>query len=367
MPGQDLYAILDLPHGASISEVKKAYKRLARKFHPDLNPGDNGAENRFKEISEAYATLSDPEKKEQYDTYGRVGNDGQQAGSGVDFTGFDFNAGPSAGFEDLFETFMHTAQSRGRSGPVKGDDLIFPLSLSLKEAYSGKKTRLTINHTVTCDACKGEGRISPSRPGPCGQCGGTGKTGLSRGPFSFSRACPACGGTGRDPGEVCRTCGGRGAREASETVDVTIPAGVDTGSRVRLRGKGQAGARGGQPGDLFIETHISPDPVFTRVGPNLRVKVPITVTEAVLGDRIEVPTLSGAARLKIPPGTSSGQVFRLKERGMPSLRQGLSGDLLVEVNIVTPKVVDERSKELLREFDRLNPENPRQYTGNTKG
>lgn len=359
MAARSLYDVLELPKGASVAEVKKAYKRLARKYHPDLNPGDKSAEERFKEISEAYAVLSNPEKKKRYDATGSVGNEGASRGPRVDFTGFDFDAPPAGGFEDLLEAFLHTARSRERQGPQPGEDLVFPLTLTLEEAFHGKKTRIAVRHTIPCSACGGEGRTASRRNAPCPRCAGSGKVGLHRGPFSFSQTCPTCGGTGRDPGSPCPSCGGGGVTETTETVDVSIPPGVDTLSRVRVKGKGQAGRHGGPPGDLYIETHILDHPVFRREGPHLHVKVPIAVWEAVLGGRVEVPTLSGGARLKVPPGTSSGQVFRLKERGMPSLRGGPPGDLLVEVVVVAPKVVDERSKELMREFARLNPENPR--------
>jgi molecular chaperone DnaJ len=367
-PSKDLYAALELQKGASVAEVKKAYKRLARKYHPDLNPGDKRAEDRFKEISEAHAILSNPEKKKQYDAFGHMG-EAPPRGRGVHFEGFDFDAQSTpGGFEDLFETFLHSAQAGPKTGPVPGEDLVFPLNLTLEEAYAGKKTRLAIRHNIPCEACGGEGRTTPrGKSKPCAACNGTGKAGLNRGPFSFSRPCPRCGGSGNDPGPACEACGGRGVTEATQSVDVAIPAGVDTGSRVRLKGKGQAGLRGGPPGDLYIETHIVPHPRFRREGPNLLVEVAITVVEAVLGGRIDIPTLGGGATMKIPPGTSSGQVFRLKERGMPSLRGGPPGDLLVTIAIVAPKVVDERSKEILREFERLNPEDPRTYTAGKRG
>jgi molecular chaperone DnaJ len=363
MAQRDLYEVLELPRSASAAEIKKAYKRLARKLHPDLNPGDKSAEDRFKEINEAYAVLSSPEKKKQYDTYGTAGP-APPPDPGVHFEGFDFGAGPSpaGGFEDLFETFAHAAQRPQARGPLRGEDLIYPITLSLAEAFSGKKSRLAISHTVPCDRCHGEGRLSSSRKKPCPRCGGKGRVGVARGPFSFQSTCDLCGGLGKDPGDACPSCGGAGSKEVSDTVDVAIPAGVDTGSRVRLKGKGQAGHLGGPQGDLYIETHILPHAVFLREGPNLKVRVPITFPEAALGARVDVPTLGGGARLKIPPGTSSGQTFRLKGRGMPSLRGAQPGDLLVEVTVAVPAIVDEKSKELLREFERLNPENPRGYT-----
>ncbi len=370
MARRDLYEILELPKKASLADVKRAYKRLARKYHPDLNPKDRSAEERFKEISEAYAVLGDPEKKKRYDVQGGAWDAPPSGGApggwgGVKFEGFDFDAPPggAGGFADLFETFLGAAQQQPPPGPRPGEDLVYPVTVTLREAFSGKRVRLSVRHTVPCKTCGGDGRAAQAKRAACRRCGGTGKVGLSRGPFSFAQPCPACRGTGADPGEPCRDCGGTGVREATETVEAAIPAGVDTGSRVRLKGKGQAGASGGPPGDLYIETHVSADSLFSREGPHLKVRVPITFPEAVLGAKIEVPTLSGGARLKIPPGTPSGQVFRLRERGMPSPRGGVAGDLLVEVAVAVPSVADERSKELLKEFERLNPDNPRSYTG----
>ncbi len=372
MARRDLYEVLELPKKAPLADVKKAYKRLARKYHPDLNPNDKSAEERFKEISEAYAVLGDQEKKKRYDSFGAAWNTGQEpapGGGGVRFEGFDFDNPPqgAGGFSDIFETFLGAAQSRAERGPRPGEDLVYPVTVTLREAFSGKKIRLTVRHTVSCKICGGEGRTASGRRAPCRRCGGTGKVGLSKGPFSFAQPCPGCHGTGRDPGDVCRECGGTGAKEAAETVDAAIPAGVDTGSRVRLKGKGQAGTGGGPPGDLYIETHVQPDPVFLREGPHLRVKVPITFPEAVLGGKIEVPTLSGGAMLKIPPGTPSGQVFRLRERGMPSPRGATPGDLLVEVTVAVPSVIDEKSKDLLRDFAKLNSDNPRSYNNSREG
>jgi len=360
MADQDLYQILELSRGASQEEVRKAYKRLARKFHPDLNPGDKAAEERFKEISQAYEVLSNPEKKAQYDRFGTAEGFGSQGGPGIHFEGFDFGMGQGAGgFSDLFDSFFRTARSRREERPARGGDLVYPLHLSLLEAYGGKKTRITVRRSVACDRCGGSGRTAPARNHPCGVCGGTGKMGVNKGPLSFSRGCPACGGTGVDPGERCTSCGGTGRREAEERLDVSIPPGVDNGSKIRLKGKGQAGTFGGPPGDLLIETHIRADDLFRRKGPNLSIRVPVTYSEAVLGARIEVPTLTGSARLKIPPGTRSGQVFRLRGRGMPSLRGGAPGDLHVEVFVSVPAIVDEASKDLLRDFEKLNPESPR--------
>jgi len=360
---KDLYAYLELPSKAPLADVKKAYKRLARKYHPDLNPGDKSAEERFKEISEAYAILSDPEKKKRYDQRGRVEDFAQHpGGQGVHFEGFNFDdLGGGASFSDIFESLFQGARRQDR--PESGSDIVVPVTLTLAEAFTGKKVKLTVPHRVSCPSCGGSGRSAPAKRGACPKCGGSGKEGMSKGPFQFARPCRNCGGSGRDPGELCPSCGGSGTKETADKIEVTIPAGVDTGSRVRAKGKGEAGKFGGPPGSLFIETHISKDPFFEREGPNLKIKLPVTFAEAGLGAKIEIPTMTGKTLLKIPPNTRSGQLFRLRGKGMPSLIGGSPGDLIVEVYISMPEILDEKSKELLRDFERLNPENPRGKMG----
>ena len=362
MAKKNLYEILELTKGATLSEVKKAYKKLARKYHPDLNPKDKAAEERFKEISEAYAILCDPEKKKRYDTLETVDESVFKEGPGVHFEGFDFGGAEGGDFGDLFETFFHSARAGRSQGGKRNEDLVYPVRLTLREAFEGKKTRVTISRETPCKSCMGKGRVEQGRPKPCPKCQGTGKIGFGKGSLFFSSPCGNCSGSGKDPGEPCRACGGSGGQEIQEILDISIPAGVETGSRVRVKGKGQASRGPGQPANLIIETIVDEDPVFKREGPHLRVKVPVTFPEAALGGKVEVPTISGGALLKIPPGTASGQVFRLKERGMPSPRGARPGDLLVEVYIVLPKALDESSKELLREFQRLNPDNPRKQS-----
>lgn len=356
---KDLYAVLGLPKRASIEEVKKAYKKLARKYHPDLNPGDKSAEEKFKEISEAYAILSDPEKKKKYDSMGYYEDlGGDFKGGGVRFEGFDFeNLGGVTDFKDLFESFFSGVR-REENVPEPGKDIIIPVNLTLKEAYKGKKVRISVPRSVECEYCLGKGRVASTRR-VCQKCGGSGKEGILKGPFQFATTCRACGGSGYSPGEICSFCKGEGRIPKVEELEVNIPPGVDNGSRVRIKGKGEAGKNGGSPGSLYVETYIMKDPLFEREGLNLKLKVPITISEAVLGGKIEIPTLSGRALLKIPPLTKSGQVFRLRGKGMPSLLGKPPGDLLVEVYITVPDVIDEKSKDLIREFDRLNPDNPR--------
>ncbi len=356
---KDLYAVLGLQKKSSIEEVKKAYKKLARKYHPDLNPGDKSAEEKFKEISEAYAILSNPEKKKKYDSFGQYEDfDVPPSRGGVHFEGFNFeDLGHFSNFNDLFETFFQESPSSNQ--PEKGSDIIIPVNLTLKEAFYGKKVRLSVPHNVSCSNCGGSGKVLLSATQKCGRCGGTGKEAVSKGPFQFARTCRSCGGTGKESGEICRKCGGSGKNPTVDRIEVSIPPGVDTGSRIRIKGKGEAGKFGGPAGSLYVETHIEKDPLFEREGPNLKIKIPITYSEAVLGAKIEIPTMTGKTLLKIPPSTKSGQVFRLREKGMPSLLGKNPGDLLVEVYISIPDVVDEKSKDLLREFEKLNPENPR--------
>lgn len=360
MAYKDLYAILELPKGSSIEEVKKAYKRLARKYHPDLNPNDLSAEEKFKEISEAYAILSDPEKKKKYDKTGFYQDfEGGFGKEGVHFEGFNFDDfSEVSNFSDIFETFLRGASKKSRS-PEAGKDIILPVTLTLKEAFTGKKVKLSVPRSINCPKCNGFGRITTTSPKKCPKCGGSGKEGIFKGPFQFATTCSYCEGSGYEPGQICSNCGGNGRIPTIDKVEVTIPPGVDTGSRVRVKGKGEAGKNGGPNGSLFIETHILKDPFFEREGLNLKIKIPLTYGEAVLGSKIEIPTLSGKSLLKIPPGTKSGQIFRLRGKGMPSLLGGSAGDLLVEVYISVPDVVDEKSKELLREFERLNREDPR--------
>jgi molecular chaperone DnaJ len=360
---KDLYAVLELPQKASMSDVKKAYKRLARKYHPDLNPGDKSSEDRFKDISEAYAILSDPEKKKKFDSRGFIEDFAPpRGGKGVHFEGFNYDdLGGGSNFSDIFESFFQGAPQHDR--PESGSDIVVPVTLTLAEAFSGKKIKLTVPHKISCSVCGGGGRTSPSKREACPKCGGNGKEGISKGPFQFARPCRNCGGSGQNPGEICTSCGGSGRKETVNKIEVNIPAGVDTGSRVRAKGKGEAGKLGGPSGSLYIETHIAKDALFEREGPNLKIKLPLTFTEAMLGAKIEIPTLTGKTILKIPPNTRSEQLFRLRGKGMPSLIGGSPGDLLVEVFISVPDIIDEKSKELLKEFERLNPDNPRRKMG----
>jgi molecular chaperone DnaJ len=377
-PREDYYNTLGIKRGASEDEIKKAYRRLARKYHPDVNPGDKVAEDKFKQISEAYDVLSDPKKKEVYDKFGSYSEnlrDAASRGAGAGFPGgFDFNWGDlrtggggeaessGASIKDLFsELFTGGGRNAGQTKPQRGADIELPISLTFEDAINGTTKTISVRRNDTCARCNGLGE-GTGTPVTCTTCRGTGKVSGGGGFFSFDQTCMDCRGTGkrRPP---CSECYGRGVMPKTETVTVRIPAGVDTGSRVRAAGKGEAGKRGGQTGDLFIITNVAPHPVFTRKGDNIECVIPITLTEAALGAKIEVPTVSGKTQMRIPPGTQSGQRFRLREKGAPSLRSNHRGDQYVEVKITLPKIIDEDSKELLRQFAKRNPENPRAALG----
>jgi molecular chaperone DnaJ len=360
---KDYYATLGVDRQAPLADIKKAYRKLARKYHPDLNPGDKSAEAKFKEIQEAYSVLSDPKKKSQYDQFGMAGDfppgGGPQGASTGGFEGFNFSDSGTSSFSDLIDNLFGRRGGQVRFAPEKGEDLSYSMKIGFEDSLKGLQTRIKINHLADCFDCRGQGTRSKSGPKACPVCRGTGQAHLQRGSMRFSTPCPSCGGTGLERGQACPTCGGKGAQERAETIQVRIPAGVDTGSRVRIPGKGQAGRNNGPAGDLYITIEVEPHPVFRREGPNLQVKVPITVPEATLGAAIEVPTLEGQALIKIPAGTKSGQKFRLKGQGA-SLSGGKNrGDEVVEVVIVPPSAADPRVRELIKELQKLGEPNPR--------
>lgn len=388
MAKRDYYEVLGIKRDAKPDEIKKAYRRLARKHHPDVNPGDKAAEERFKLTSEAHDVLSDPKKRKVYDRFGQYSDNladahargggptsGPAAGraAGFDFSGFDWSTTPTPGssgsgssfrdiFADLFGGGAAKEQEPPRPQPQKGADIEMPLALSFEEAIKGLTTNLTVNRSEQCSRCNGAGDIG----GPvmvCATCKGSGQVERAGGRLRFAQECPDCGGTGRRR-SPCSLCKGKGTIPKTETVKVRIPAGVETGSRVRIPGKGAGGRLGAPPGDLHIITNVGTHKYFTRKGDNIYVTVPITVPEGALGAKIEVPTVEGKAQLRIPPGTQSGQKFRLRQRGAPSLRKpGAHGDQFVEVQVTLPKVISEETKELLREYSKVNPENPRVEMG----
>ncbi|HEX8143400.1 MAG TPA: molecular chaperone DnaJ [Pyrinomonadaceae bacterium] len=390
MAKEDYYQVLGVKRDAKPEEIKKAYRRLARRYHPDVNPGDKSAEERFKLITEAHDVLSDQKKRGVYDRFGQYsdnladaaargaagGAGGTGAGrgpAGFDFEGFDWGSasstggagGSSSSFRDIFaDLFGGAKQEREppRPQPVRGADIEMPLALSFEEAITGMTTNITVNRSEQCSRCNGAGDTG----GPvvvCPTCKGSGQVQRAGGRLRFAQECPDCGGTGKRR-QPCSVCKGAGVVPKTETVKVRIPAGVDTGSRVRVPGKGEGGRMGAQAGDLFIITNVGRHKYFTRKGDNIYVTVPLTVPEAALGAKIEVPTVEGKAQLRIPPGTQSGQKFRLRERGAPSLRNSQArGDQFIEVQVTLPKVISEETKELLRRFAQLNSENPRVVMG----
>lgn len=384
MAKKDYYEVLGIKRDAKPEEIKKAYRRLARKYHPDVNPGDKSAEDRFKQMSEAHDVLSDPKKRKVYDRFGEYSDNladaaargatpgvGHAAAPGFDFTGFDWGTTTSTGggggtsFRDIFsDLFGGGAKEKEppRPQPKRGADIEMPLTLTFEEAIQGLTTNIAVNRSEQCSRCNGAGDTG----GPvmvCSTCKGTGQVQRAGGRLRFAQECHDCGGTGKRRAP-CSLCKGKGTLPKSENVKVRIPAGVDTGSRVRIPGKGEGGRLGAPPGDLHIITNVGAHKYFTRKGDNIYVTVPITVPEAALGAKIEVPTVEGKAQLRIPPGTQSGQRFRLRQRGAPSLRDpNARGDQFVEVQVALPKVISEETKELLRQYAKMNSENPRVVMG----
>ena len=354
----DLYVVLGLDEQASERDIKRAYRRLARRFHPDINPGDRTAEARFRQILEAYETLVDPSRRSRYDAGQHVEPDRRQTSG---FEGFDFSARGadySATFGDLMAEVLSERGTRPLE-PQRGADLHQELQLSFDEAFAGRERLITIARRDTCRACAGSG-LTRTAPGACTVCQGQGGLRTVRGHMVFSRSCTSCGGTGQHRPRACPTCAGSVLEARPETTLVRIPAGIADGDRVRVSGQGNAGGRGGPAGDLYITVRVAPHPRFRRDGDDLHLVVPVAVHEAALGARIEIPTPDGPARLRVPPGTQSGQRFRLRERGAHSTRGAARGDLVVEVRLMLPQILDERSKELLREFGRINGENVRE-------
>jgi molecular chaperone DnaJ len=377
---QDYYELLGVPRKASVKELRGAYRKLARKYHPDLNPGDKSAEEKFKQIQEAYDVLSDTKKRQMYDQFGfnvpgQGGVPPQGGGYGgapedihFDFGGFDFGGGAGGGagtggggtsFGDLFSQFFRS-QSAAQQGAEEepGTDLEYQIDITFAEAMRGTVKKLSFTRLDVCNVCHGSG-VEPGEAKVCPTCGGTGHVTQTTGKMRFQVNCSRCGGSGRLH-TICKNCGGEGRVPKMETIDVRIPPGAHTGSRVRVAGYGNAGTSGGPPGDLYIITRVQPHPFFDRRGDDLYTAVPVTVTEASLGAKVEVPTIDGRAQVRIPPGTNSGKKLRLREKGAPSSRQpGKRGDQIIEVQVVVPKPEDERVRNLLKELSKIDPEDPR--------
>jgi molecular chaperone DnaJ len=385
-PKHDYYETLGVPRKADAEEIRKAYRKLARKYHPDLNPGDKSSEERFKNVQEAYDVLSDAKKRPMYDQFGfysengypGAGGPGPQPGGGsrgsqFDFSGFDFSdfasgAGASGGrrsegsggggFRDIFSQFFggqggDTAQAEAE----KGGDLEYVMNIDFWQAIKGTTARVNITRYDVCSTCNGTGSTGAGEV-TCPQCKGSGQVSQMAGAMKFNLTCPRCGGSGKLR-NACPTCGGDGRVPKTETVEIRIPPGARDGSRLRVAGKGNAGTMGATPGDLYITTKVEAHPFFQREGDNIEIKAPIAIWEAALGAKIEVPTIDGRTLLKIPQGTVNGQKFRLREKGVLNSRTSQRGDQIVEVYLTTPDPRDEKTRDLLRELAALHPEDPR--------
>jgi molecular chaperone DnaJ len=380
-PKHDFYKTLGVARDANAEDIKKSYRKLARKFHPDLNPGDKAAENRFKEVQEAYDVLSEKSKREMYDlggnayeggmagsSAGKASNGRRYSSPNMDFDGFEFpdqfrhDTGQdtqerSGSFKDMFSQFFRSGE-QPEEQPEKGSDLEYAVNIDFWQAIKGTQARIEVTRHEICSTCHGSGQGSGGSV-TCPQCNGSGQVTQMAGAMKFSLTCPRCKGTGRLK-NACPTCHGDGRVAHKETVEVRIPPGAQSGSRLRVAGKGNAGSLGAPAGDLYITTRVEPHPFFRREGDNIEIRVPVTVTEASLGAKIEVPTIDGRTLLKVPPGTSNGQKFRLRERGVLNTRSNTRGDQIVEVAVQALKAQDERTRELLRELAQLHPEDPRE-------
>ena len=355
----DFYVILGLSRDASLMDVKRAYRRLARRFHPDINPGDQLAAVKFREIAEAYDTLSDPDRRRRYDL---LGHQPEPQPAAVGFEGFDFSAGVHAVQQGTFGDLFADVFARERppaAGRERGADLHLTLTFSLEDAVRGGEWPLALTRQGRCGVCAGSGMLEGAES-RCAHCQGSGQLRSARGHMVFSRACPRCHGRGSLRAIRCTPCSGTGLHMRSETLMVRVPAGVADGARIRIAEHGHAGARGGAFGDLYVTVHVVPHARFRREGDDLHVVLPLAIHEAALGARVELPMLDGAVRVRVPPGTQSGQRFRLRGRGVPSPRDGRRGDLVIEARLMLPKLLDERSKQLLREFGEINRESVRE-------
>jgi len=361
MSKRDYYEVLGASKGASADELKKAYRKKAKELHPDRNSDNPNAEAQFKEVNEAYDVLKDADKKAAYDRYGHAAFEGGMGGGGPRGGGFgqgDFSSAFSDVFDDLFGDFMGGGRGGGRQRASRGSDLRYNLSISLEEAFSGLQKTINVPTSVSCDSCNGSGAEGGSEPATCPTCSGMGKVRAQQGFFTVERTCPTCSGAGQIIKNPCKTCGGQGRREKDRALSVNIPAGVETGTRIRLSGEGEAGLRGGPSGDLYIFINVTKHDLFERDGNNLFCEVPVAMTAAALGGEIEVPTIDGGrSRVKIPAGSQSGRQMRLRGKGMPGLQNRPTGDMFIELVVETPVNLTTRQKELLREFEDLSEDN----------
>ena len=351
MAKQDFYDILGVAKSADADELKRAYRKLAMKHHPDRNPGDKAAEQKFKELNEAYDVLKDDQKRAAYDRFGHAAFETGGRGPGD----FGFAGGFSGGFADIFEEMFGAmgGARRSQSAPNRGSDLRYNLEVGLEDAFRGKQTTIRIATFGHCDSCKGSGAEPGTRPATCRTCQGHGRVRAQQGFFSIERPCPTCHGSGQVIEKPCRACGGQGRVRREKTLSVNIPPGVEDGTRIRLAGEGEVGPHGASAGDLYIFITVTPHPIFQRDGANIHCRVPISFTTAALGGAIEVPTVEGSrTRVSVPAGTQSGHQFRLRGKGMSVLRSALRGEMYVEAVVETPVNLSKRQQELLREFEK---------------
>ncbi len=345
------YETLEVERTVDAAGLKAAFRKLAMKWHPDKNPGDSASEMRFKEINEAYEVLKDEDKRAAYDRFGHAAfEQGMGAGGGA-----GFGAGFASSFSDIFEDLFGMAGQRGRGGRERGADLRYNMDITLEEAFSGKTAQISIPVSVTCEACSGTGAKAGTKPKACATCGGAGRVRQAQGFFTLERTCPACQGHGQTIEDACPGCSGSGRVTRERTLSVNIPPGVEDGTRIRLAGEGEAGVRGGPPGDLYIFLSLTPHPFFQRDGADLYCRVPVSMVTAALGGEFEVPTIEkGKTRVKVPSGTQSGRRFRIAGKGMPVLRSRQTGDMYVQVMVETPQNLTKRQQELLAEFEKLS-------------
>ncbi len=374
MAKRDFYDVLGVARGASAEELKKAYRKKAKELHPDRNADNPEAEAQFKEVNEAYEALKDPQKKAAYDRFGHAAFDGGMGGGGMGGGprarggpgyggGGDFASAFSDVFEDLFGDFVG-GRGGGRQRASRGSDLRYNMRITLEEAFGGARKSINVPTLSTCDSCNGTGAEGGAEPVTCPTCSGMGKVRAQQGFFTVERTCPTCSGSGQIVKNPCKACGGAGRVEKERQLSVNIPAGVETGTRIRLSGEGEAGLRGGPTGDLYIFIEVSDHPIFMRDGVNLHCRVPVSVAKAALGGEIEVPTIDGGrSRVKVPAGSQSGRQMRLRGKGMPALRGAGQGDMLIELAVETPVNLTARQKELLEEFERLSPDNNPESSG----
>lgn len=366
---RDLYDVLGVSKTATQDEIKKAYRKLARKYHPDANPDDPKAEEKFKDVSTAYETLSDPEKRKQYDAGPSFFGQGPQAGGGG-FRGFQGGQPMGGDWADLFGNLFGGGGGGGGQGfggfgrrtqprPERGEDKSVSVRISFDDALKGITTKISVPQNVQCKTCGGSGAAPGTSPSTCPQCRGRGVVSQSQGFFALNQPCPRCGGTGSVIEQPCATCQGTGTTQALKKFTVPIPAGVKDGTKIRLRGKGEPGLRGGEPGDLYVLVHVDESPVFERRGADLQLEVPVTMVEAALGATVKVPTPDGSVNLKVPAGTQNGRLLKLKGKGAPRLGAAGKGDLIARIKVVTPEELSGEQKELLKKFAAERKDDPR--------